>query len=88
MVWQVRLKNVVKNETTISIDYQVIKDNVVVKTDSVTLEGDIIDFGALKGRMLKMVRRLKGIDEKSNQIIGLANSSFTLNDDATDLIKD
>ena len=85
-VWEVRISNVIKNESTISIDYQILKDSNVIKINSVTLEGDVIDEGAMKGRILKDLRRIKGIDEKSDSIMAFKSRTFKLNGTGTELV--
>lgn len=66
--WSVRINNVIKNRTSLTIDYDVLKDDVVFESASITVEGDSIDIGAIRARMLKMLQRLKGVDEKADTV--------------------
>lgn len=83
--WSVRINNVVKNRTSLTVDFDVLKDDNVFESNSVTVEGDAIDLGAIRGRMLKLLLRLKGVDEKADSVDNQKARIFDLTADGKDL---
>jgi len=86
MVWTVNITSVNNDRYSLSIDYDILKDNVIVSSETTNLQGDVIDLGKLKGHVLYQVNKLKGVDGKANQIEFLEGKTFQLNNDGTDLI--
>jgi len=84
--WSVKINNTIKNRTSITIDYSVLKDDTVFDSDSITLEGDAIDMGNIKGQMHKLLRRLKRVDENNDGISKQAGTIFDLSADSKNLV--
>jgi hypothetical protein len=87
MALSVKITGVQNNQTNLTIDYNIMNDDVIVLKDSMNMEGDSIDFASLKGKILLQMKKLYTVTIKASQIENQLNSVFIPNGDYTDLIK-
>jgi len=83
--YKARITNIERKDDSLTINYELLRDNAVVRSSVVNIQGDNIDLGVLKGRIILELNRIKGIDEKANKLTRFNNKTFELNPDGTDI---
>lgn len=76
--WTVTINNISKNSTKMTVGVIISGDKQEYMNKTINLEGDNVDWAVIKQSVLKDIKRLDGIVNKSLDIEKLLNKTFVV----------